>query len=103
MPLGVKGRDRWSLSFTAAPIPARGFEASLMIPRRAMSERPSTCRLTALPAGASTWSIPKPAGYLGRTTTRMPTDCSPLLEEVRQLGDIRRDPPRPVFGEQLGR
>jgi len=36
---------------------------------------------------------------IGRTTTRMPTDCSPLLEEVRQLGDIRRDPPRLVLRE----
>jgi hypothetical protein len=26
-----------------------------------------------------------------------------VRQQLRQLGDVRRDPPRLVFGEQLGR
>jgi hypothetical protein len=30
-------------------------------------------------------------------------DCSKALRPVRQLGDVRRDPPCLIFAEQLGR
>jgi len=29
--------------------------------------------------------------------------CIHLTQQLRQLGDIRRDPPRLIFGERLGR
>ena len=31
------------------------------------------------------------------------TSASGLLQQLRQLGDIRRDPPRLIFREQFGR